>query len=118
MNFNNFMPALAALVVVLGALAAIGRKVWRRVSQFLDDWNGEPPRRGVEARPGVMERMKALDDGNLHIIARVAAVEEAERSTAQRLRAIESELHPNGGGSLRDQVNVIRDAVITQERKT
>jgi hypothetical protein len=49
----------------------------RKVSHFIDDMLGEEERPGVAAQPGVIAR----------------------------LSTIEHELHPNGGGSLRDQTN-------------
>lgn len=51
----------------------------RKVGAFMDAWAGEPARDGLPARPGVTDR----------------------------LTAIEHELKPNGGDSLRDAVNGI-----------
>lgn len=64
------------------ALAAVGGFLWkaipflRRIGHFLDDWWGEPARGSIPARPGVLER----------------------------LAAIEHEVTYNSGGSLKDQV--------------
>jgi hypothetical protein len=77
--------SVVALAGALGAIAAGGRwmlRTLRRVNEFLEDWNGEPPRAGVAERPGVMER----------------------------LARIEAELRPNGGSSMRDEIRAIRDA--------
>lgn len=68
------------LCVALSAIAGGGAVVVRlfrflkRMSNVVDDWAGEPERPGVPGRPGVMTR----------------------------LAAIEAELHPNHGTSLRD----------------
>ncbi|WP_180930941.1 hypothetical protein [Streptomyces sp. AJS327] len=91
------IPALDVAVVWGGAvtiLAGVGTVVWRavqgtvrlagRVDDFMDDWTGAPPRAGVPRRPGVMER--------------VAAIEE-------RLQRVGYELYPNSGCSLRDAVD-------------
>lgn len=73
----------------LGLLGMFGRVVrwmlhtWKRVTNFLDDWQGEPDRPGVPGRPGVMER----------------------------LAVIEAELHPNHGASLRDVVDRLERGV-------
>lgn len=51
----------------LGLLGIVRRAVrWmlrtiKRVQNFLDDWNGEPARPGVEARPGFPDRLAALE---------------------------------------------------------
>ncbi|MBL0777016.1 hypothetical protein G6541_06370 [Streptomyces albidoflavus] len=68
-----------------------GVRLGRRVDQFIDDWQGEPSRAGVPARPGVMERMGGLED-------RMGGVE-------ADLQRIKHELYPNSGGSLRDAVD-------------
>jgi len=84
----------------VGVLALIGAG-WRaaraaarvvgRVDDLVDDWKGTPARSGVPARPGLM--------------ARVAAIEEQTAQIADRVTAIEHELHPNSGASLRDAVD-------------
>lgn len=78
----------AALSIFLGTLgvamlawsARVLHRVHCRVSDFLDDWNGQSERAGVAGRPGVMER----------------------------LDRIEHELTVNGGTSVKDTVNEIR----------
>lgn len=52
-------------------------RLLKRLGDAFDDWQGQPARPGVPERPGVM----------------------------RRLEMIESELHPNGGSSLRDAIN-------------
>ncbi|MEU5834451.1 hypothetical protein ABZ820_12375 [Streptomyces diacarni] len=92
------IPALDAAMVWGGAitvLAGVGTVLWRagrgallltrRVEHFMDDWAGEEERPGVPGRPGVMERVSAIED---------------------RLTRFEHELYPNSGGSLRDAVDL------------
>lgn len=73
-----------ALVAMVGKplrdIRRQGAQQARRQDEFDADWYGEPARPGVEARPGVMER----------------------------LRGIEKELHPNGGSTMRDAINDTR----------
>ncbi|MFC8466020.1 hypothetical protein [Streptomyces sp. NPDC057250] len=89
---------LDAVLVWGGAatfFAALGGGLWRvvrgilrtirRADQFMDDWYGEEPRGGVPGRPGVMQRV-----GEIEV----------------RLDGVVHELHPNGGGSLRDAVDL------------
>jgi hypothetical protein len=61
----------------------------RKVSHFIDDMLGEEERPGVPAQPGVIAR----------------------------LSTIEHELHPNGGGSMRDQTNRLEDKFGRLEQK-
>lgn len=88
---------LAGMVVALGAAAAtISKGVhWmkttlRRLRNFLDDWNGAPERPGHDRVLGVPERLRMIED---------------------RVHRIETQVNPNGGGSLRDTVDRIADAV-------
>ncbi|MEE1792713.1 hypothetical protein PUR28_18395 [Streptomyces sp. BE308] len=79
--------AAAAIVAGLGLLWQMTRGVRRilgRVDEFVDDWQGVPPRPGVSGRPGVMARLDGIEE---------------------RLGRVEHELHPNSGGSLRDAVD-------------
>jgi uncharacterized membrane protein YeiH len=80
-----WLTALTALVVAVAGLAAwAGRAGWRllrRTSQFLDDYFGTPAHAGLPAQPGVMARLKSVED----LINQVVA-----------------ETTPNGGGSMRD----------------
>lgn len=79
------LVALATLV--LAVLGWLLRRVWsgfRLVYAFLQDWNGQPgDTRGHEARPGVMERLVKLEHS---------------------LTDIQSQVHLNGGKSMRDEV--------------
>ncbi|MFD8556612.1 hypothetical protein ACFV1N_04875 [Streptosporangium canum] len=81
----EILAVAAGLVVLGGGLAVVVRllAVIKRVHDALDDWQGEPARKGVTARPGVMER----------------------------LAAIEAQLKPNGGSSTRDVVNRVEQSV-------
>lgn len=83
----EWVAALTALVVaVFTAAAWLAARAWRilrRVVHFLDDFGGEPARDGLPARPGLMARMTAVEDGLTHVVA---------------------ETSPNHGQSLRDIV--------------
>ncbi|GAA3718370.1 hypothetical protein [Streptomyces tremellae] len=80
MSWDTAAAVAGVAIPVLGVAGAGARwvgKRWARIDEFIDDWQGTPPRPGVPARPGVMAR----------------------------LDAIEHELRPNSGSSLRDAVN-------------
>jgi hypothetical protein len=90
---------LAVAAAIVGIAAAIGVSirtgVWlaksvRRVTDFLDDWNGEAARPGYPARKGVPERLSTMED---------------------RLGRVEGQMRPNGGSTLRDAVDRIDRAI-------
>ncbi|NIL57091.1 hypothetical protein [Salinispora arenicola] len=82
----------AAAIVAIGAAAQVLHKVVlgaRRASRLVDDLLGEPPRPGLlDGRPGLMARVVRIEG---------------------RLDALE-ELRPNGGSSIKDQVDRIAHA--------
>lgn len=87
----DFVAWVPLGITVAGALGWAARTLWvvgRRIGDLHDDWQGEPDRPGVKGRKGVMER----------------------------LRAIEQELHPNGGSSLRDAVDRVESRLDAHER--
>jgi hypothetical protein len=73
------LGVVATAIAVGGAVGKPLRRLSRQNDEFREDWYGQAARPGRSAEPGVMERL-----GN-----------------------IEKELHPNGGGSLRDAVNLL-----------
>jgi len=83
-----FAAFVALATAVAGCVTWAGRYGWRvlrRTGHFLDDWQGEPAHDGLAATPGVMARLKSLE---------------------VTVAGISAELHPNGGGSLRDVVSL------------
>ncbi|MEW2635926.1 hypothetical protein AB0903_30890, partial [Streptomyces sp. NPDC048389] len=97
MSESTGVPAVDSLVVwslaAVAICAGLGllwrlvrgvRRIATRVDDFVDDWQGVPPRPGVPERKGVMERLDGIEE---------------------RLTSVEHELHPNSGQSLRDAVD-------------
>lgn len=101
-EFGKVAAAIVAFGAVFALLIRAARKATRmskKVSNFLEDWNGEPARPGVPGRPGAMERLSRVE----------IAVDE-----------VRMQVNPNGGGSMRDTVNMIADVVvgISDEKST
>ena len=86
---TEFTAAAVTVAAVLLAFVVGGvHRLWRlskRMVEFFDDYGGTAARPGVPARPGVMERL-ALQDRQIALVV--------------------SEVTPNGGGSLKDQVQL------------
>lgn len=80
------ITSLAAVVGVMWKVRVIWHRVGDRFEQLLDDWQGVEAHPGVAARPGVMERLDAHD---------------------QALAALQAQMSPNGGSSLKDSLNRI-----------
>lgn len=82
--------AIAGGAALLGRLLLGARKMVTRIDEFMDDWAGTEARPGVPERPGVMAR----------------------------LGAIEHQLKPNSGESLRDAVNRIEAQITSRTPPT
>jgi len=109
---TQVIAGLLVTAAILGALAAIGKavlyvfSVFRRLTRWLDDWEGEPPRPGFPAgRPGVLDRIASIESR----VDRLPAVE-------ARLVALEAQMMPNGGGSMRDAIDRTAAAVGAGDR--
>jgi tetrahydromethanopterin S-methyltransferase subunit G len=112
-----------------GAAGFVGRKAWRgmrRWTRFLDDYEGIPDRDGVAGRPGVMKRLQTIEstvetvseESRATRVEVQTALQEQERrqaaisadvdvrlaDMAEKIEVVHSELTPNGGGSIKDQV--------------
>lgn len=95
------MLLVAGAITAVGTAAAIVWKVvgWmistvRKLGRLADDLLGEQPRPGLpNGRPGLMDR--------------VASIEESQSGVLSRMEALEAELRPNGGGSIKDQIGKI-----------
>jgi hypothetical protein len=93
MLYTDPAAGVLAAGAILAALAGIGRwlvlptfRLARLTWRFLEDWNGQPARHGEPPVPGVVDRIVA----------------------------IEYQLHPNGGGSMKDAVDRIEVKVDEQ----
>lgn len=117
MNTPAWMQSisLGTILVSLFILLTVGGLVWallrpvlrsaRRTDKALQrltlDWFGQDGRPGFPAIPGVPQRL--LD------------VEQALAQLRPLVERIDKEMHPNGGGSLRDQITRLTSAVEKSE---
>lgn len=107
--------SLGTVLVSLFVLLTVGGLVWallrpvlrsaRRTDKALQrltlDWFGQDGRPGFPAIPGVPQRL--LD------------VEQTLAQLRPLVERIDKEMHPNGGGSLRDQITRLTSAVEKSE---
>ncbi|ACU35591.1 hypothetical protein [Actinosynnema mirum] len=101
---------LVAVVALFRRVWRSVRPVWKGVREFLEDWRGEEGRPGVPERPGVMARLATIEADSAEAKARL-------EQQAAALVAIDHELHPNSGSSLRDQVDRVAKHVGVQPPK-
>lgn len=110
MDVTTLLIGCAVVSGMVGAGAAAvkaGTWLWRglrKLVRLADDLTGEPPRQGMpEGRPGVLDRLAAMD-------ARWEAQLVLFEELRTRLASVEAQLKPNGGGSLRDAVDQLKQA--------
>ncbi|GAA1152152.1 hypothetical protein F4556_004071 [Kitasatospora gansuensis] len=78
------LTAVTAATGMLWRLGRVVRQIAHRVEEFSEDWQGTEPRPGVPGREGVMTRLDGIE---------------------RRLSAVEHELRPNSGSSMRDAID-------------
>lgn len=76
--------AIVGGVVLIWRAVRGARRIIERIDDFADDWAGTAARPGVPERKGVMARLDRIEG---------------------RITAVEHELQPNSGHSLRDAVD-------------
>lgn len=110
-DLGTFLAACAAVTLMLGTvfgLAKLSLFLWRfvrKINQFIDDLNGQPARPGIsEERPGMLARMYQFERRQRELM-------NGQKSLLDRVGAIEAEMKPNGGGSMRDTIEAIAASV-------
>jgi hypothetical protein len=102
---------VAALVTLTTAVAGLVywlmRTVWhlfQRLDEFFEDWKGRPATPGHPARPGVMERLAALEGA-------LAQFNDRLDTQDSDLNTIKSEVTFNSGHSIKDVVRDIQQKI-------
>jgi len=119
-HWANIAVGGGALVTAIGGLLAamLWLRRWARPrleahDQFMQDWHGEPERRGVagqliaEARPGVMEQLRTLKG----LPEQVQVVRNDVSVLRGEMTEVKSQLRPNGGESVYDKVTRTAEVV-------
>lgn len=106
---SQFVAGCLFVTATLAALIGLGKAgiwVWdklRKAGRLADDLTGEPARPGFPASPGVLERMAGIEAALAPVLTRLDSME-------NRLAAVEAQMHPNGGSTLRDAVDRLQPA--------
>lgn len=113
MHLDSFSIIVSLLGILISVCTWIGLKIIKPITQMYRDWFGEPPRPDVgdPGRQGVLQRIHAVDMGNLEIIRRQDMASEEQLLLKSRVGALEKQLYPNGGSSMADKINAIAEAV-------
>ncbi|MEU9888021.1 hypothetical protein [Sphaerisporangium sp. NPDC051011] len=86
----------AVALVYKGGRFAMG--IYRRISNFLDDWNGEPARPGVEERPGFPARIAAVEKEMAGVKAIVSnGLSHNVKDIQERVKGLEESLNRGEG---------------------
>ncbi|MEI3845307.1 MULTISPECIES: hypothetical protein [unclassified Microbacterium] len=97
---------VAPWVAAIGVIVWVGFKVAPfvlKLVHFIDDVAGEPARPGVDARPGLMERLQAVEDKQDDLTAAV--------------KVVQHEVTTNHGSSLKDSTKRLEGRVDAIEGK-
>ena len=107
---ENIIGAAALITAVTVLVIALIKtsKFIKKVVHFFDDYFGEEERPGVNARPGLSERMASIEKS-------LEVGTEKFNTIEYKLDKIDYELRPNSGLSLRDAVNRIEKRVVALE---
>lgn len=104
-DVSAFLIATAAVLAALTGIAVFIRKLlieMRKSVTALNDINGIPARPGFDAQPGVLERLKTIDE---KLSDQASLLENQGKQLAEhgkQIADIHHELHPNSGKSSRD----------------
>jgi len=110
-NVPQVLAVAAAVTLMVGGAAAVGRAgIWlwqilRSLARLADDLMGEPARGHQPARLGVLDRLANLETMVSKRTGANTQLVQLVHGLSERLEAVEAQLKPNGGGSLRDAVD-------------
>jgi len=110
------IEVLIMTATILGAVTAILlfaikiAKIIKKVVHFLDDFIGEEERPGQDARPGFSERLTNMEEC-------MGSVKDQMEIIQEDVKAINKEMHPNSGSSIKDSLNRIEKRVNEVEEK-
>lgn len=98
MEWALVFAGFTAFAALASGVAWLVRSLWKlsqRFTKLMEEVFGDPQR--PEERPGMMHRLHAI--------------EQYQSAAKQKIDHIQGELYENGGHSLRDTVNYVKQAV-------
>lgn len=115
------LAAVAGLIVLMGGVlgllgkgAHLGWRTAQKVVRLVDDLAGEPPSLGHEGRPGLLQRVATIEAAVVAVpalVLRIGALEGRVSVLEERTAAVEAQLQPDGGASLRDSLDRVEAAL-------
>lgn len=115
------LAAIAGLIVLMGGVlglfgkgAHFGWRTAQKVVRLVDDLAGEPPSPGNDGRPGLLQRVAKIEAAVVvmpTLVLRIGALEDRVAVLEQRTAAVEAQMQPNGGATLRDSLDRVEAAL-------
>lgn len=93
------------VIFVLAAIIIGGYKLAKALAplfHLLEDLRGTPARAGVDARPGMMERLKSLDDKHEEQNKAIQDIKTEQGEQSKKIETIRHEVQFNNGTSVKD----------------
>lgn len=105
-------PVMGGIILLAFILIVGGGFAWKYLkpptkglNHFLEDWNGEEPRKGVVGRAGVMERLLNIDTSQAITATHQTKADTFFEKYGPIIDKLDHEMHPNSGSSMADAVN-------------
>lgn len=102
---SPFLGGIAAAGFILFIAAKYLKPPSKGIEHFLEDWNGEPERPGVPARPGMMQRVANIESSQTVTATHQIKADAFFEKYGPIIDKLDHEMHPNSGSSMADAVN-------------
>jgi hypothetical protein len=124
-----WLNALIVVTIIGGAEEVIRRiigkpiaRVWIKAERFLDTWNGEPARDGLASRPGLVDRVIAIErqvtnNGGKSLKDAVDRIETASQRAAEMATAAKDALdaHVEYANAAAEQGAIDKEAILKRQ---
>lgn len=112
LTVSDFVMPFAGLIAVYVFVRWINPTM-KKFSRLQDDLLGTPERAGVEAKPGIMERVSNIEEDVSEVKAEQATMSAEITELRSTVEAVKQEVTPNHGGSSHDRI--MEQIAATQE---